>query len=187
MSRLIMWNLVTLDGYFEGAKSWDLGFHEYAWGEELEALSLEQLKKAKLLVFGRATYEGMASYWTKAEDEGEVTGYMNSLPKLVVSNSLKKADWNNTRLVGRDFAAEIARLKTEGGGDMFVFGSADLSASLTEKGLFDEYRICLVPVLLGGGRPLFKTGFDRLRLKLVATRPLASGAVILSYEPLERK
>jgi dihydrofolate reductase len=69
MSRLIMWNLVTLDGYFEGAKNWDLEWHESFWGPELEELSLVQLRKADRLIFGRVTYEGMAAYWKTAQGE----------------------------------------------------------------------------------------------------------------------
>jgi dihydrofolate reductase len=68
MSRLIMWNLITLDGFFEGAKSWDLGWHERVWGDELERLSIEQLRSADGLLFGRVTYEGMAAHWPSAEE-----------------------------------------------------------------------------------------------------------------------
>ncbi len=67
MRKLIMWNVVTLDGYFEGVKNWDLSFHELVWGKELEEFSLAQLKSAGMLVFGAVTYKGMAEYWTKAE------------------------------------------------------------------------------------------------------------------------
>ena len=76
MRKLIMWNLVTLDGYFEGAKNWDLPWHEQLWGEELEQFSLEQLETADMLVFGRVTYEGMAAHWTTAQ--GAVADYMNT-------------------------------------------------------------------------------------------------------------
>jgi len=66
MRKLILWNVVTLDGYFEGEKNWDLSFHELVWGKELEEFSLTQLKSAGMLVFGATTYKGMADYWTKA-------------------------------------------------------------------------------------------------------------------------
>ncbi len=67
MSKLIVWNLVSLDGYFEGSKPWDLDFHNKAWGPELEKLSEEFGEKAEVLIFGRKTYEGMAAYWKTAE------------------------------------------------------------------------------------------------------------------------
>jgi hypothetical protein len=81
-----MWNIITLDGYFEGDKNWDLSFHEKLWGPELEKKSIEQLKSADYLLFGRVTYEGMAAYWKTAE--GEIAGLMNSIPKLVCSRTL---------------------------------------------------------------------------------------------------
>ena len=183
MSRLIMWNLVTLDGFFEGAKSWDLGWHELVWGEELERISLEQLRSAEGLLFGRVTYEGMAAYWPTAEAEGEVAGIMNGIPKVVFSSTLKRAEWNNTTLVGGDAAAEVARLKREGDKDLFVFGSGDLSATLTRSGLFDEYRLAVAPLIIGSGKTLFGRDLDELKLRLVEARPLSSGAVILRYEP----
>ena len=86
MRKLIMWNLITLDGYFEGAKNWDLPWHEQVWGEELERFSLEQLESADMLLFGRVTYEGMAAYWQTAQ--GKIADYMNSLPKVVCSRTL---------------------------------------------------------------------------------------------------
>jgi len=97
MRKLIMWNVITLDSYFEGMQNWDLSFHEVIWGPELEKLSLEQLHSADYLVFGRVTYEGMAAYWTKAEGENaEIAELMNKIPKLVFSKTLKTADWNNS-------------------------------------------------------------------------------------------
>ena len=99
MRKLIMWNIITLDGYFEGEQNWDLSFHNMIWGKELEQLSTEQLNAADYLVFGRVTYEGMADYWSKAEasgPEGEIARLMNTIPKIVVSRTLKTAEWNNT-------------------------------------------------------------------------------------------
>ena len=185
MRKLIMWNLVTLDGYFEGEKNWDLSFHEFVWGKELEDLSIEQLKAADMLIFGAVTYQGMADYWTKAEGdeaEREIAEYMNSLPKVVCSRKLTTAEWNNTTIV-KDAVAEIPELKQQGNGDMFVFGSGNLSESLMKAGLFDEYRLCMVPVFLGAGRLLFKQGIPQTKLKLLETRPLATGGIILRYAP----
>jgi dihydrofolate reductase len=181
MGKVIVWNLMSLDGYFEGAKKWDLDFHMQAWGPELEALSKEFGNKAEALVFGRVTYEGMKAYWTTTEDETEVKAYMNALPKIVGSRTLEKPDWNNTRVV-KDVAGELKQLKQATDKNIYIFGSADLVASLLPAEVIDEIMICVVPILLGQGTPLFKPSDQRKLLKLVDSRPLASGGVILRYE-----
>ena len=183
MGRLIMWNVLTLDGYFEGDTPWDLSFHQAVWGPELERFSLEQLGSADALIFGRKTYEGMASYWQTAEGEGDVKAFMNGLPKFVFSRTLDSADWNNTTLINENAAAAIPRLKAAGARDLYVFGSSDLSESLLKAHLFDEIRLCLAPVVLGAGRPLFPKGLARQNWSLVSTRSLETGGVILKYRP----
>jgi len=174
-----MWNVISLDGCFEGSKPWDLEFHQAAWGKELEEYSIEQLQTADMLVFGGKTYQGMAGYWTKAEGEPE-TPHMNEIPKIVCSNSLEIAEWNNTTIV-KDALAEIPKLKQAGDGNMFVFGSGSLSASLMQANLFDEYRLCVAPVFLGNGRHLFGEGLPYQKLKLLQERRLQTGGVILMY------
>ncbi len=158
MRKLIMWNLVTLDGFFEGPKSWEIDWHDTVWGEEMEQYAIEQSKS------------------TGAH-------FMNTIPKVVFSRTLKKADWNNTRLVKENVVEEVRKLKKQPGKTLFVFGSADLSATLLEHGLFDELDLALTPLLLGHGNPLFKAGSKRLKMKLLEARPLKSGGVILRYEP----
>jgi len=179
MRKLIMWNIITLDGYFEGDHNWDLPFLEVVWGPELESLSLEQLNSADYLVFGRVTYEGMAAHWSTAE--GEIAGLMNSIPKLVFSKTLKTADWNNTTLINEDASAAIKRLKEEGDGDMYIFGSAILSETFINDDLFDEYRIRIAPVILGSGRPLFRQGISGQRLSLISSQQLSTGGVVVKY------
>lgn len=183
MARLIMWNLMTLDGMFEGSQPWDLDWHEYAWGDELEQFSLEQGREAGALVFGRRTYEGMAAYWSTAT--GEIAEFMNTVPKYVFSRTLDRAEWSNSTLVKEDAGKAVARLKEQQGKNLFVFGSADLSATLIRSELFDEYRIGLVPVTLGEGNPLFKLGSRPLRLRLQQSRPLGDRCLLLSYRPTE--
>lgn len=122
MRKLIVWNLISLDGFFEGAQPWELDWHEYVWGDELERISLEQLGSADLLLFGRATYEGMAAHWPTAT--GAVAERMNGIAKRVYSRTLKRADWSNTTLVSSDAAADVARLKQAGDGNVLIFGSA---------------------------------------------------------------
>jgi len=181
MGKVIVWNLVTLDGYFEGTKNWDLDFHRQAWGPELEVLSKEFGKKAEALVFGRVTYEGMKTYWTTADDDTEVKAYMNALPKIVASHALEKSDWNNTRIV-RDIAGELKQLKQASDKNIYIFGSAVLVASLLqEDDVIDEIMLCVVPVLLGQGTPLFKPANQSKPLQLLESRPLASGGIILRY------
>jgi dihydrofolate reductase len=178
MAKLIVWNLVSVDGYFEGAKKWDLDFHDRAWGPELEQLSKEFGDNAAALVFGRVTYEGMAAYWKSAKPS-ETTTYMNGLPKLVASRTLKSVDWNNSRVTA-DIVPELKRMKAEQTKALYIFGSAELTHSLLEAGLIDELMICVVPVLLGEGTPLFKPG-RKTGLDLKETRRLQSGAVINTY------
>ena len=180
MRKLVMWNLVTLDGCFEGAKKWDLAWHEDVWGDELEQLSITQARSIGMLLFGRVTYEGMAAYWPSAT--GQVADFMNDVPKVVFSRTLDKADWKNTRLVKGSPAEEVVSLKHQPGKDLFIFGSAALSATLTAEGLIDEYRLGLTPIVLGSGNPLFKLGSPRLRMTLLEATPLTSSCVILRYK-----
>lgn len=179
MRKLIMWNIITLDGYFEGKENWDLSFHDAVWGKDLEKLSIEQLHSADYLVFGRVTYEGMSAHWTKAK--GEIAELMNKIPKLVFSKTLKAVDWNNSTLIKENASAEISKLKAQGGRDMYVFGSADLSETFINDNLFDEYRIGIAPVILGSGRPLFKQGISSKNLSLVSTQQLSPGGVVLKF------
>jgi dihydrofolate reductase len=174
-----MWNIITLDGYFEGNQNWDLPFHNVVWGQELEKLSIDQLHSADYLVFGRVTYEGMAAHWTKAE--GEIANLMNRIPKLVFSKTLKFADWNNTTLISENATDEIKKLKVKAGKDLYVFGSANLSETFINDNLFDEYRIGIAPVILGSGRPLFRQGISPQNLSLVSTQQLLTGGVVLKY------
>lgn len=178
-----MWNVISLDGYFEGKKAWDLDFHQTVWGKELEDYSVEQLRTADMLVFGERTYKGMADYWTAKKDE--TAKYMNKIQKIVCSTTLEAADWNNSSLV-KDAVAEIPELKQQGDGNMFVFGSGNLSESLMKAGLFDEYRLCIAPVFLGTGKQLFREGLPYQKLKLLQEQPLETGGVILMYSPASK-
>lgn len=186
MSRVIVWVLVTLDGYFEGEKKWDLDHHGEAWGEELQALSMSFGQSAAALVFGRVTYEGMKAHWTSADaaDEPEVTAFMNALPKLVASRTLTSSDWNNTTVTA-NIADAIRELKAnaEPGKNIYIFGSADLSASLLKEGLIDELMLGVVPIQLEKGTPFFKPGSGRRKFTLIESRPLSNGTLILRYTP----
>ncbi|CAN7458758.1 dihydrofolate reductase family protein [Bosea sp. LjRoot90] len=181
MAKVIAWNLVTLDGYFEGTEKWDLSFHNEAWGEELDALSKEFGQRAQLLVFGRVTHDGMRAYWETAEDS-EVARYMNALPKLVASRTLTGSDWNNTRVTA-DIAAEIAKLRAVPGKDILIFGSAELVDALLKEKQIDELMLAVAPLRLGAGTPFFKPSSELQKLDLLENRPLKNGTVILRYAP----
>jgi dihydrofolate reductase len=178
MRKLIMWNVMTLDGYFEGDKPWDLGFHQLVWGDELEAFTVEQLKTADMVVYGANTYHGMADYWMKSDDPK--AEQLNTMPKIVCSTTIETPEWENTTIV-RDAVPELRAMKEQGDGDMFVFGSGILSESLMKAGLFDEYRLCLAPVFLGHGKRLFAEVLPYTAVSLLKSQPLKSGGVILWY------
>ena len=181
MAKLCIWNLVTLDGYFEGEEKWDLEFHGRAWGPELAALSKEFGTTTEMLVFGRVTYEGMKAYWTTTEEDDEVKGFMNGLPKLIASRTITASDWNNTTVTA-EIVEDIRRLKQTATKPIRVFGSAELCDTLLKAGLVDEIMLCIVPVLLGRGTPFFKPGRDKTAMKLVNSTTTARGATILTYE-----
>ena len=184
MRKLIMWNVVTLDGCFEGEKPWDLSFHNLVWGAELEALGMTQLQEADMLVFGKNTYTGMAEYWTNAKnDDPHVAKYMNTLPKIVCSRTLKQAEWNNTKIIN-DAVPDLTKIKSEGNGPMYIFGSANLSESLLNAGILDEIRLCVAPVILGAGRRLFTDRNMKRSLKLRDAKTLSNGGIVLTYECL---
>jgi dihydrofolate reductase len=184
MRKIIMFNLITLDGYFEGKNKWDIGWHQV--DNEFNEFSIEQLNNAGGLIFGRVTYQGMASYWltpTAIKNDPVVAGLMNSIPKYVFSNTLDKADWNNTQIIKGDAAVELEKLKQQPGKDLLIFGSADLSATFTRNDLIDEYRLIVNPIVLGAGNPLFKQNGGTLKLKLLNTKSFRNGNVLLYYQP----
>jgi dihydrofolate reductase len=164
-----------------GEKPWDLSFHSLVWGPDVETLSLEQLREADMLIFGAKTYKGMAEYWPTAEGEGEVTKLMNGIAKVVCSSSLDKVEWNNATII-RDAVSELTLLKEQGGKPMYLFGSGELSLSLMNAGMINEIRLCVAPMILGKGRKLFTDENTTRNLRLLESRSLQNGGVILRYE-----
>jgi dihydrofolate reductase len=185
MRKLFSFNMVTLDGFFEGPTPWDINWHHV--DDEFNEFAVEQMKTIDVLIFGRATYQGMASYWptpSALEDDPQVANRMNAIPKIVVSTTLQTADWSNSRLVKDNVAEEIRRLKQEPGNELAVFGSADLLSSLMRMDLVDEHRVMVNPVVLGKGTPLFKRVEDPLKLSLTRSRTFKNGNVLLCYQPV---
>ena len=186
MRRIIVFLVATVDGYYEGPNQ------EFDWpvvDEEFNEYGLEQLDAVDTLLFGRVTYQGMVAYWptpAAEQDDPRVAAKMNGLAKLVVSRTLDKAEWANTRVIKGDVAEEITRLKQEPGKDIAIFGSSDLTVSLLRMGLVDELRIMVHPVVLGDGKSLFRTATERISLELVTTRAFRSGNVMLYYRPAAR-
>lgn len=153
MRKILAHEMVTIDGYFAGP-SGDLDW--FVWDDVLRDVSIELLKRVDTLLFGRVTYEMMAGYWpTAPEEDPAIKEAMNNLPKIVFSRTLKKADWNNTRLTRELVPDEIRKMKQQPGRDMVIYGSGSLVSSLARQGLIDEYSLVVNPVVLGAGKPLF--------------------------------
>lgn len=182
MRNLISFNMMSLDGFFEGPNG-ELDWHNV--DEEFNKFAKEQLDSADCLLFGRKTYELMAGYWPAEgaiQDDPVIAKKMNSISKIVISKTLEKVYWNNTRLINDNVIEEIKNLKHHPGKDLFIFGSADMSAGLIPHHLIDEFRVIINPILLGKGNPLFRNINDKINLKLVKTRNFASGNVLLYYK-----
>lgn len=180
MAQLVVWDILSLDGYFEGDQPWDLRLHEHLWGEDLRQLSLQIGEEAELLVFGRRTYEGMASHWPQDATEPEIARYMNAMPKLVASRTITSSSWNNT-VVTADIMTELRQRKAAANGPIYVFGSAELVDGLLEAGLVDELLLGIAPVVLGSGNPFFKAAHRQRDLILLETHVADTGGVILRY------
>jgi dihydrofolate reductase len=181
--RLYSFLMVTLDGFYEGP---DQEFDFWTTDEEFNRFAAGQLRDSDVLIFGRATYGGMASYWPTQgarEDDPAIAELMNTMPKLVVSTTLASADWGDTRVVGANVAEELSKLKQQPGKDLAVLGSPTLTVSLIGMGLLDELRVMVSPVAIGDGKSLFRSTDHRLRLKLLQTRTFSSGNVLLTYQP----
>jgi dihydrofolate reductase len=175
--------LISLDGYFEGPAR-DISWHNL--DEDFNKFAIDQLNSVDTLLFGKVTYEMMASYWSTpaaVSDDPVVAGKMNSLPKIVFSNTLSKVDWQNTTLIKNNFVEKISKLKQQEGKDLVIFGSSDLAVTFMDHNLIDEFRIMINPLALGGGKPLFQGLKDKYKFKLLGTKTFNSGNVLLYYQP----
>ena len=187
MRRISVFNNVTLDGYFtdaNGSMSWA---HNPKPDAEWNAFIAGNASGGGQLLFGRITYELMASYWPTpqaSKNDPIVAKGMNSIPKVVFSRTLDKASWNNTTLVKGDLAAEVRKMKNEPGPDMAILGSGTIVSQLAQQGLIDVFQVAVIPLVLGKGRTMFEGVQKHLPLKLTNTRSFANGNVVLSYQPL---
>ncbi|MDD4971248.1 MAG: dihydrofolate reductase family protein [Paludibacter sp.] len=182
MKKLIVFNLITLEGFFEGANH-SIDWHQV--DEEFNKFAIEQLNNADMLFFGRLTYELMAGYWSTPDgtnDDPVIANKMNTLPKIVFSKTMEKPEWENTKLIKENIIQEITTLKNQTGKDIYILGSAGLISSLIETNLIDEYRIMINPVVIGQGTPLFQNVKHQLRFSLREIKEFKSGNVLLFYE-----
>ncbi len=183
MRKLFSFMMATADGYYEGPNQ------QFDWpnvDDEFNDFAVDQLDEVDTLVFGRVTYQMMASYWPSPaateQDDARVVERMNNISKIVASRTLDEAEWTNTRLI-TDVTDELGKLKSGPGKDIAIFGSSNLTATLLRAGLVDELRIMVNPVLLGAGKSLFTGTDETINLKLLDSRRFDSGNVLLSYQP----
>jgi dihydrofolate reductase len=186
--KVVVSEFLTLDGVMEspggefhpdGKGGWTFPF----FNDEAGMFKFEELLAGDALLLGRVTYQHFAAAWPSMTDEAGFADRMNSLPKYVVSTTLKEPlEWNATVVAG-DLTEEVTKLKAGGDGDLLVFGSRDLVHTLLGRGLIDEFRLLVFPVVLGSGLRLFREGGPSVELRLFETKIFSSGIVVLSYEP----
>ncbi len=187
MRKLIVFNHVSLDGFFTDANGDMSWAHTGADDPEWQQFVAENSSGNGPLVFGRKTYDLMAGFWPTpmaTQQMPELAERMNNLPKIVFSRTMDEATWSNTTLVKGDLADEVRRLKEETGEGMTIMGSGTIVSQLAEAGLVDEFHVVVNPIVVGAGRTLFETVGEKLRLKLATSRTFGNGNVLLSYEPI---
>lgn len=176
MRRIIESTLVSVDGVIGDPQLWAMDYRD----KEVQQDALERLAGSDAMLMGRRTYEVFAATWPA--QTGDFADRMNSIPKYVFSSTLERADWNNSTIVRGDVVAEVVKLKEQDGQDLAIYGHGLLSQTLLEHGLLDELRLSIHPLLVGRGKLLFREG-ETTPLKLVATKTLGTGVVVLSYQP----
>src|SRR6266566_7493947 len=183
MRKIIVFENVTLDGFMAGPDG------ELDWAvrdDEVTQNSKEGNDSTDMFLFGRVTYDMMASFWPTPTGKSANPVFaeaLNNTPKIVFSTTLEKADWQNTEVMKELTKDEILKLKQLPSKNMMIFGSGTIVERLAELGLIDEYQLMINPVFLGKGKPLFKDIKDRINLKLVKTKTFNNGIVLLQYQP----
>ena len=191
MKKLVVGTFLTLDGVMQAPgdskEDTEGGFRHGGWqmplfDDDAGKFISEQIAATDALLLGRVTYQIFAAYWPNAGADDPIAKKLNSVPKYVVSTTLKKVEWNNSTLIKRNLAEEVAKLKQQlGSGTLSVVGSGKLAQSLMRLNLVDEYELWIHPIILGSGKRLFADGIGPLNLKLVNTKTTSSGIVILNY------
>ena len=184
MPRINSYTFITLNGFYKGINE-DISWHRHG-GEESEHAT-EGLSGNGILLFGRKTYEMMASYWpTPAAMEAgpDIAKGMNNAEKIVFSRTLQEANWNNSRIIKENVAEEIKKLKQSGNKDMTILGSGSILTLFAENNLIDEYQFMIDPVVLGEGSSVLKDITKKLDLKLTKSKVYKSGVILVCYEPM---
>jgi dihydrofolate reductase len=185
VGRIVVTEFVSLDGVMEdpggseGTKHGGWSF-EISRGEEGDKFKLDETMASDALLLGRVTYEGFAEAWPSRD--GEFADKFNSMPKYVVSSTLKDPEWNNTTVLEEDLAEEVGKLKDAHEGDVVVHGSARLAQALIDQDLVDELRLMVWPVVLGSGKRLFGETSEKKPLRLASSKTVGDGVAILVYQ-----
>jgi dihydrofolate reductase len=184
MGKIAITEFMSVDGVIEdpgGAEDFKHGgwSFEFSRGEEGDKFKVDETMGSEALLLGRTTYEGFAAAWPQRD--GEFADKFNSMPKYVVSSTLKDPEWTNTTVLSGDVRDAVTRLRDEIDGDIVVHGSATLARSLIEQDLVDELRLMVFPVVLGAGERLFGDTSDKKALQLDSARTVGDGVVILIY------
>ena len=179
--KLVVTQFMTLDGVIGEPQNWSFPY----WSDETQNFKVNELQNTDAHLLGRVTYQGFAASWPGQTDEQGFADRMNSLPKYVVSTTLKKAEWNNSHIVSQNVANEISKLKQQPGGNLLVAGSANLLQTLMTHDLVDEYYLLMYPIVLGEGLRLFPDGMAAT-LRLAESKPMGNGVILLRYEPAKK-
>jgi dihydrofolate reductase len=186
MGKLVISQFITLDGVAEdpgGAENFERGgwAFQFERGEDGDKFKLDEVMASDALLLGRVTFEGFAAAWPTRE--GDFADKFNTMPKYVVSSTLKDPEWNNSTVIGVD---DIAALKDRHERDIIVNGSMSLMPELVKRGLIDELRLMVFPLLLGAGKRVFPDTDASARLRLKASKPVGpDGVIVLTYVPAE--
>jgi dihydrofolate reductase len=185
--KVIVADYVSLDGVIEdpvGMENSGLGdwTGPFSRGPEGDKFKHEELFACEALLLGRVTYDAFAAVWPSVKDDAGFAERINGMPKFVASNTLQRAEWNNTAILSDDAVEKVRALKEQSGGDILIYGSASLVHGLMPHGMIDAYNLMIYPTVLGTGKRLFPEGVA-VRLELVETRRFGDGIVLLRYIP----
>jgi len=187
MRKLVVFNNVTLDGYFTGVDGDFSWAHQGSDDAEFNAFVAGNASDGGELLLGRITFDLMASYWptpAAIKNDPAVAEGMNRMPKVVFSRTLAQVSWSNTKVMKGDIASAVRQMKQEPGPGIAILGSGSIVSQLASAGLIDEYQVVVNPVVLGKGRTMFDGVKANLMLKLIKTRNFKNGKVYLCYEPM---